>query len=718
MRWRFPALVMPALAMLAGIFGARDAQASGDFACGPSWTLSSGVYDPCNNLPFLSPTNDTRVNLRLLIADIGPAAIPNIALNDYDRSSGYGLVPFPMENLWTIPNAGGDAGQNAADTGDTSGSYAAGDGSRCRSNNADTAQAFVSQINSASGLSDAERKALVDARQNAVGVCENKGMAVDNLQSAQAKEFAVYLTGALAFYGGDFATAQQAFTGLGNSSQPWLKETALYMVARNALNAAQVNAFDEYGTLKPENTDQAQAKTAEAGFKAYLQAYPQGLYAASARGLMRRVYWLMGNQEALASTYGDAITQGIQTPDQATNLALEVDNKLLDSADPAKVKDPLLLAIIDLAAMRQSDDSEQSQGTAPAKPLTAKALQAQQPLFANRQDLYRYLVAARLFYVDKDATQTLAALPEPDTSKSIGSYLAFSAAMLRGLALEAKGDHAAAYTLWTQLFPVAKQALAQPALELALAANLQRTQKLDAVFASDSLVENAEIRSLLIRKSAGPALLRQIAKAAASPEQGDTARFVLLYKDLTRGHYQDFAGDLALAPITDKPLIADDLAYTYFGSKADLSIFTKAATAGTDDDAGYTCPTLDKVAARLQQNAKDPQGLLCLGEFIRSGFDFSPLDVAPDKDALGSTSDFTGQVFSRLNGYTTVIDDPKASRNDKAYALYRAVNCFAPSGNNGCDDQDVSKDQRKKWFQALKTRYASTPWAAKLQYYW
>lgn len=730
------------LAAVAGLSCCRAAEASGDFACGPVWSLSSGVYDPCNNIPFLSPANDTRVNLRLLIADAGSAALPALELNDYDRTAGYGLVPFPMENIWTpaetpdgaTAGTGGDssseaAGGNAPTNGAPSDNASAadnadgdvppGDGSRCRSNNAATAQIFNDQVKNTGGLSDAERNALTAARLDMVNTCDAKAApAIGALQSPQAKEFGLYLTGADAFYNGDFTTAGQSFTGLGGSSQPWLKETAFYMLARNALNAAQVNAYDEYGMPKLGAADQGQLKTAEAGFKAYLHAYPQGLYAASARGLLRRVYWLMGDQGQLAGTYGDAIAQGLPKADQATALALEIDNKLLGDADATKIKDPLLLAIIDLAAMRQLDPGQQGSDAPATKIFTIEMLQAQQPLFAGRPELYAYLVAAHHFYVGKDPAKALAALPEIAADKPVTSYLAFSEAMLRGLALEATGDHAAANAVWTRLLPLAKQTLQQPALQLALAINLEHSGKLDAVFAAQSAVDDAQIRSFLIRKSADPALLRAIIKGtAASAEQKNTALFILLYKDLTRGHYQDYAGDMTLAPLPAQPFVNDDLAYTYFGRKADLSIFTKPATADTDDDSGYTCPTLEKVATRLQQNAKDSQGLLCLGEFTRSGFDFSPIDEVPGKDALGGTTSFDGKLFSRLVGYTTVINDPKAAHKDKAYALYRAINCFAPSANNGCDDQDIGKDQRKKWFQALKTHYADTPWA-KLQYYW
>ncbi len=43
-----------------------------------------------------------------------------------------------------------------------------------------------------------------------------------------------------------------------------------------------------------------------------------------------------------------------------------------------------------------------------------------------------------------------------------------------------------------------------------------------------------------------------------------------------------------------------------------------------------------------------------------------------------------------------------APADDRAYALYRAINCYAPSGYNECGSADVPKSTRKQWFNTLK----------------
>ncbi len=42
-----------------------------DFYCSPTWTLAPSDYDGCTQLPILAPSNDRRVNLKLLLVDGG-----------------------------------------------------------------------------------------------------------------------------------------------------------------------------------------------------------------------------------------------------------------------------------------------------------------------------------------------------------------------------------------------------------------------------------------------------------------------------------------------------------------------------------------------------------------------------------------------------------------------------------------------------------------------
>lgn len=71
-----------ALALLAGI--SQQAQASSDDSCYPDWRVTRDSLDSCSNQPFLSPGNDSRVNLRLLLADKNAAPLTPNALSEDD----------------------------------------------------------------------------------------------------------------------------------------------------------------------------------------------------------------------------------------------------------------------------------------------------------------------------------------------------------------------------------------------------------------------------------------------------------------------------------------------------------------------------------------------------------------------------------------------------------------------------------------------------------
>mgnify|MGYP006921777891 CR=1 FL=1 len=66
----------------------------------------------------------------------------------------------------------------------------------------------------------------------------------------------------------------------------------------------------------------------------------------------------------------------------------------------------------------------------------------------------------------------------------------------------------------------------------------------------------------------------------------------------------------------------------------------------------------------------------------------------------------------------TMIANAKAPKTDKAYALFRAINCYAPAGYNSCGGEDVASAVRKAWFRQLKSGFADTQWGKSLQYYW
>jgi hypothetical protein len=713
------------LALIIGATLCGQAQASGDDSCYPTWSLLRDSLDVCNNLAFLTPGNDSRVNLRLLLADRKALEIKPNALTEDELSEGFGPVPFPVARL-DIAEIEGDETEESGkaalsdlldklgikrDSTDSAGqAFLQGEGSRCRSNRDDSAAQFVGQLLDTAALPDAERKSLARSRVQLLDACTWEGekltaLLPTDIQSAEGQGFLAYLKAATDFYSGRFADAQSGFASLSDSAQPWLKEISQYMVARTLLNDAQQNAFDEYGTRK-DNLDPAPyAKVAQA-FEQYLNAYPKGTYALSAKGLLRRVHWLGGESDKLA---GDYVWQLTKADDQQRNgsmdaLIQEVDNKLLITSS-GNLATPLLTATNDLMLMRPDGSAK----------LTREQLLAQKDVFAEQPALFDYLQAVFAFYIEHNPGEALKSLPK-DVPASL-DYFTFSQQTLRGLALEASNDLPSAQALWLKLLPLAKQPLQREQLELALAINYEHSGQLAKVFAADSPIQSAQVRLILLSKVADRELLQQQITQGISANEKATAQFVLLYKDLLRGQYADFAQDLKALP--QKP--ADDklgtsLGYVY-GAGQSLQLFRWN---GDKAESSYSCPSIADTAAALQANSKDPKGLNCLGEFIlRNGLDSMPLDQRPAAPQLASSEPgFKGEVFSRLDGYQSVIANNAAPRDDKAYALYRAINCYAPSGYNSCGGKDVAPSVRKGWFRQLKSTYAQTSWGKSLQYYW
>lgn len=717
--------LVPLALASAGWLWAASALACADMGCTTSWTLDQPQYDGCNNLPFLSPGNDSRTNLQLMMIDAGlakiqiPPAKPTDTTNAPTAVAGISAAPFSLDDfsgLFSLSQSPAGPPPDDAATAD----LADGEGSRCLSN-ADGASAFEDAVNAAHGLPDAEKAALIAERKGWKPGCADNGgpkatVNLDAVKSAVGKQYATYLVGAAAFYDGDYDTAAASFTALSKSNQAWLKEAARYMAGRVEINRAQVGAFGEYGELALDKVDQKAVAAAEADFNAYLRDYPRGTYAASARGLLRRVDWLGGRPGKLAADYGWQFAH----PDPAVRnvtpvrLSQEIDSKLLTGADPAKIGDPTMLAAIDLMQMRPSGETSAGEKNPPA--LTQAALAAQRPAFAGREALFTYLQAAHAYYVEQDAASALRLLPT-GTPRQPMTALAFSQQALRGLALEASGDAGGARQHWLALMAVSQPTLQRPVLDIALAMNYERANMLPQVFAPGSPIRDAQVREILLNNDAGPDLLRQRVTASDAPaHERRQALYVLLYKEVTRGRYKGFLADQALTPADVKPPASDSVE----GAGApdpDLAIFWWAGASGADD---YACASLRDTARVLARDPADAHAQLCLAEFVRTNnLDGYALDIRPPKTELGGApSLFPGAAFSRLELYKQVIASPKAGAGEEAYALYRAVNCYAPSGANQCGGVEVPTSQRKAWFKTLKTDYAKSPWADALKYYW
>lgn len=690
-------LLASALLLLATALWHRPAAASSDDSCDPTWMLAHRERTGCDDMAMLQPGNDTRTTLLLLTLD--RRGKPATAPAGNGSQDPFAEWPTFAERFTPQP----------ANPDHSTDEYAYGEGSRCLTNKPGAA-AFTEQVKAATEIPESERATLIAARESVTPSCAAAGptgapaieKALEPVQSPLGKSFATYVRGAQAFYDGDYDAAKKHFSALTGVKQPWLAETARYMLARVEVNRAQIDAYDEYGNRKGDPADPKVIDAAEAAFRDYLSAYPQGAYAASARGLLRRVYWLGGRTKPLADAYVAILAAGTPGPGEMDDVALldEIDNKLLMPSDVAPTSDPIVLAVDDLTRMRDGSTFRRAD------------LEAQRPSFASNTPLFEYLLAAHDFYVGNKPDAVLAAIPAV-APKAPLSHLEFSRQMLRGMALEAK-KNPGARDHWIALLPAAVQPLQRPAVELALALHDEQAGKLDAVFAADSPISNASMREILLRKIADADLLRRQAKDTSLPQhERDVALYVLLYKEVTRGKYADFVKDVELVP-------ADAPTQSFYGDLSlteppPLGVFTQMTNLGD-----YGCGPLKETAALLAKTPTSPKARLCLADFLRAnGFDYNALDWQPKEPQLGSTpSRFKGKPYARFEVYKALIANPKTPADDRAYALYRAVNCYAPAQSNSCGGDDVPPKQRKAWFQELKKRYPKSPWAEDLKLYW
>ena len=495
------------------------------------------------------------------------------------------------------------------------------------------------------------------------------------------------------------------------------------MVARTELNRAQQSSFDEYGSLaEPDRRDHTGLAAAGAAFEAYLKAFPNGLYASSARGLTRRVAWLGGKKQALAAAF-DRQLSGAGPFDGAagaTALPDEIDWTLLNEGGGGASRDPLLLAVVDLKRMRCVDDPE-TPGADCAPRLGRDELERQAPLFGRDPALFGYLRAAEAYFVRREPREVLKLIPDSARRKRF-TYLELSRQMLRGMALEALGDRNAR-GFWLSLFDGAVQPYQREALELALALHEERSGGLARIFAPDSRVRHPLLRQLLLEHVAGPDLLRRQANDTRVPKrEREVAAYVLLAKALRRGFYRDFLGDTALVP-ADAPDQGSYSGALYYDARYNatleappLGLFGPKARVG---DAG--CPALAATVRHARPGAQRHPRRACASPNI-SGPTVSTISSWTTRfRAVGwgprSRDSRAGPTSaSRCTNRSSPI--PAAADDERALALNRAVRCYAPVGNNSCGGAEVGLEQRRSWFARLKRDYPKSRWARTLQHYW
>ncbi|WFX96381.1 hypothetical protein [Citrobacter braakii] len=672
--------------------------------------------------PTFNPENDSRDNLLRLLSQEKSFALPVQSMPaDITRSRDFYFAYHPQwDDIAPQPAAAQVSAEDSplsrqiAELNISADEINVNDAeleNRHVSNNTASVSAFFAALLADSTLTANQRQALAQARTGLLS-----GATREQIESSlatlpadsPAQSYKSYLAAAASFYAGDYASAEQDFAQLAKSDRPWLAETAQYMLIRAALNKSSQNSVGEYGDFDITKINREDASQAQTLAQAYLQHYPQGLYAASSHGMLRRINWYLQAWPQLAGLYEQTLQQSADAQ-QLREIVIEYDNVYgmafyEQSVVEAFPDAPLVSYIELLRALRLNNNNKPT--------LTQAQLDASKPVFEQSQKLplWRDLqlnlwLATGNYAAIISAVTPAQKLPAHDT-------LAFSEQVLYGEALMGQQKWTTARDFWQTLLKLSQDNEQQQYVQAKLAATLVYSGDVAAIFAPESAVTNLRFRSQVLKTQATPELLRQQAVHGPNNEERTIALHTLLVRDLTEHRFDDWLNDRKLASAITPPVIGkafDDV---------NLSIFDWN---GDSAESGYTCRSLNETVTVLSKQAHDAHALNCLGEFFRTTQTHVDLwknssgnDVL--ESAISRKKPF-GQ-FDRQSYYQQVITSPKAEVEDKSFALYRAIMCYAPSGSNECGGEEVDKLQRKGWFTQLKTQYPGSPWAQKLKYYW
>lgn len=669
--------------------------------CEPNLAINDKNLNGCSNLPVLYPANDSQTNMTLLLSDLGLATIKPMTADANLWDAVYGMVPFDAANLSSLTQNKMPNQRKLLERNDTVFDE------RCTSFDSGN-QAFNTQVQNNKAIPNLEKQILISERKK-MNQCGDKIelIAINPNWSITTRQYASYLNASILFYNSNYSAATKIYTVLTTVEDAWLKETSQYMLIRTSLNSAYATGVDKYGDVYLDNINQNLLKQFLDNINAYLKAYPNGQYVASARGFMRRGFWLSKRQDLLVNE----IVWQLKNPTskfynlEMSELPAEIDRRVFDSSafNVNNLKDPFFLAVYDLMHMRESSSENY-------RPISWTQLNAQKELFKTQPELFQYLQAAHLFFVQNKAQEAQNYLPKANAKNS--SYLQLSQIFLRGQILEKIGQPQNAEEYWRQQLAQAKDSYQRGLFETALSNHLAIKQDYSAFIGKKAQITQPNLQRNFITQIADTNSLQKLIQSEQSNiDQKQAAIYTLLSKSLVHQQFELFKQSYAFMPKNAMQYKGYNSDNEQLKNKPDFSNFIWN---GANITPQLKCSNLETLVNQLAQTPKDPLLNVCLGEYFRSEQGYSLQQLSYNEK---QTSNFSGKIFARGQIYQDLIKS--SSKSDlQAYALYRAIQCYAPSGINDCGGNEVNKTVRKQWFDQIKTDYPNTSWAKSLKYYW
>lgn len=685
------------------IFYNTASQAGVDNYCEPSTKVQSNQYTACQSLPALTPANDNQVNMLLLLSDLGLANINIAETKSTLWMTSYSKVPFEASSMLSVSANKSPNARKATDT--PALSY----NEHCNSLSHGS-EAFIQQVKAEAKLSATEKESLIRERKKIDQCAETLALIQVNPNwSSTARQYASYLNATISFYNTNFSTATKIYAVLTQVDSAWLKETSQYMLIRSSLNEAYQSGVGEYGDLDHSKINQKLVTNFFNTITQYFKLYPQGQYAASARGYLRRGFWLSAKHDLLVNEYvwqlnnPKSSVYNLELP----NLVHEMDRHVFQSSqfNIKHLKDPFFLSIYDLMHMRKKESDDDVI-------ISWNELNTQKNIFKDQPELFQYLQANHLYYVQNKPLEALKYLPQT-IPNSINSYLQLSQLFLKGRILENTQSGKNAQQYWENLLAISKTAEQRGTAELMLYPHYAKQQNLNQFIGSNAKIKQAFLQKQYLIDAADETSLMHVIKSPnASQDQKNVALYTVLNKSLAFQNYPLFNQAFTALPNNAAQYHSGENTLEKFSQQPPFANFIWK---GTKISNTIQCPDLFTLTKQLQTNPKDLTLKVCLGEYSRSSQAYDLVDLSYPHD--NSLLSFKGTYFARGNTYKEIIKQNHKSELT-AYALFRAIQCYAPSGINECQDSDVAKPVRKQWYDQIKRDYPDTSWAKSLKYYW
>lgn len=529
-----------------------------------------------------------------------------------------------------------------------------------------------------------------------------------DLSDAASRDFYRYLEVAIYFTTAQYDLAREASKPLLQSDNAWLKETSLYLQARLSLKEAQEQLVDEWeGTISDNEEGKALIDQSRAEFKAYMDQYPNGLYYSSAQGLLRRLNWLAGNDTAVVRE----LERWYQSPSQFVKkdqryqqnlltFLLEVERKVIDPYEnkSVKVENPKLLVVRILQSLRYYTYDKSANYN------FEDLIGQYQPYFKDEPSLYQYLVATYYSEIDPQPKKVVELLPVLDESKQTLTTFELSEQILRAQAFETQKRWSAAETIWQELYKRTNTPLQRELIEVGIADNYVLADRVDLAFTANSIVQNPALRDSLIEDHVSRGFVIDLIKDGYIGDEKTRAKwlYIQLTKDVKTINPTAFFADIKLID-QFKNVDVKDVAHFDFFNQPIKNAYQ------------YKCGTPMDVMQKLENNPNDSHTQMCYSFMVERMPAYSVL--SSQQFTHLKPSNWATQQITNYDSYRQVIDNPKASKDDRALALYHGINCYN-RGINRCDNRDIPKSERKRWFDTLKKEHSDSQWAKQQKYYW